>query len=404
MSKSTSASQAAPQRSDLVLEGRSVEDGLPLRVLVRDGRIAGLERADAVAGDSWLSVGWSDLQVNGFAGHDPNAEGADGSTVTAMVRSLWAQGVTGSCVTICTESPARMLAGIGAVAAACEADPQAAASIIGIHVEGPHIASEDGPRGAHPLRHIRPPDVDEYRRWQEAAGGRIRIVTISPEYAGAVDYIRAVVADGVLVSVGHTAATGDQIRAAVDAGARWSTHLGNGAHAQIRRHPNYIWDQLAEDRLSAGFIFDGHHLPPEVMQSMVRAKGVERSVLVSDALSLAGLPPGDYRMFDGSELTLQPSGRLELTGTPYLAGAAIGLPVCVGNAVRHAAVTLRDAVRMVTANPSRLLRLPLDAGRESMRIGAVANLTQFRVAPANGDLTVTRTVLGGDVVYAAADA
>ena len=381
-----------------------MEDGLPLRVLVRDGRIAGLERADAVAGDSWLSVGWSDLQVNGFAGHDPNAEGADGSTVTAMVRSLWAQGVTGSCVTICTESPARMLAGIGAVAAACEADPRAAASIIGIHVEGPHIASEDGPRGAHPLRHIRPPDVEEYRRWQEAAGGRILIITVSPEYAGAAAYIRAVVADGVLASVGHTAATGDQIRAAVDAGARWSTHLGNGAHAQIRRHPNYIWDQLAEDRLSAGFIFDGHHLPPEVMQSMVRAKGVERSVLVSDALSIAGLPPGDYRMFDGSELTLQPSGRLELTGTPYLAGAATGLPVCVANAVRHAGLTVRDAVRMVTANPSRLLRLPGDGGRESLRIGGTANLTEFSIAPATGDLTVTRTVLGGDVVYAAAEA
>ena len=140
------------------------------------------------------------------------------------------------------------------------------------------------------------------------------------------------------------------------------------------------------------------------MQSMVRSKGVERTILVSDALSLAGLPPGDYRMFDGSEVTLQPSGRLELTGTPYLAGSAVGLPVCVANAIRHAGVTLRDAVRMVTANPSRLLRLPADAGRESLRIGATANLTQFRMASATGDLTVMRTVLGGDVVYSATDA
>ena len=178
-----------------------MEDGLPVRALLRDRRIAGLERPDAVATDTWLSTGWSDLQVNGFAGHDPNAAGAGAATVTAMVRSLWAQGVTGSCVTICTESPSRMLDGIRAIAAACEADAQAAASIIGIHVEWPHIASEDGPRGAHPLRHIRPPDVEEYRRWQDAAGGRIRIITVSPEYPGAVAYIRAVVAEGVVASV-----------------------------------------------------------------------------------------------------------------------------------------------------------------------------------------------------------
>ena len=401
MTAPSSVPHAAPAGPELVLEGRSVEDGRPLRLRVAGGRIASIERDGVAPGGPWLSVGWSDIQVNGFAGHDPNAEGADAATVSAMARSLWPQGVTGSCVTICTESPGRMLEGIRAVAAACEADPATAASIIGIHVEGPHIASEDGPRGAHPLRHIRPPDVAEYRRWQDAAGGRVRIVTVSPEYESAPAYIRALTADGVMVSIGHTAATADQIQAAVDAGARWSTHLGNGAHAQIRRHPNYIWDQLAEDRLSAGFIFDGHHLPPAVMRTMVRAKGVERTVLVSDALSLAGLPPGDYRMFDGTEVTLQPSGRLELTGTPYLAGAAIGLPVCFANAVRHAGVTLRDAVRMVTANPSRLLRLPADAGRESLRTGAVANVTEFRLDDATGEVSVLRTVLAGAIVHEA---
>jgi N-acetylglucosamine-6-phosphate deacetylase len=382
-----------------VLQGRSAEDGRPVRVTVREGLIAALDRDGVDPGDTWISVGWSDIQINGYAGFDPNAEGANAAVVGDMVRSLWPQGVTGSSITICTESRERMLEGISAVAAACRQDPQVAASIIGIHVEGPHIASEDGPRGAHPLRHIRPPDLAEYRRWRDAADGRLVMITISPEYDGAVDYIRAAVADGVVVSIGHTTATGDQIRAAVDAGATWSTHLGNGAHALIKRHPNYIWDQLAEDRLSAGFIFDGHHLPPAVMRTFLRAKGIERSVLVSDALSVAGLPAGDYRMFDGTEVTLQPSGRLELTGTPYLAGAAIAIPVCLANAVRHAGVTLTEAVRMVTANPSRLLGLPTSAGRESLRLGAVANLTQFRHDDATGEVTVVRTVLGGTVVY-----
>ena len=287
------------------------------------------------------------------------------------------------------------------MADACDADPLIAASVVGIHVEGPHIAREDGPRGAHPLPHIRPPDVAEYRRWQDAARGRIRIITVSPEYDEAIDYIRAIVADGVVASIGHTAATGDQIRAAVDAGARWSTHLANGAHALIPRHPNYIWDQLSEDRLSAGFIFDGHHLPPSVMKPLIRAKGVERSILVSDAVTFAGLPPGVYELFNGAAVELLPSGRLELQGTPYLAGAVAMLPVCVANAVRYAGVTLTEAVRMVTANPARLLGLPPLDGRDSVRIGGAANLTLFRQAPASLDVEVEMTVVAGQPVYAA---
>jgi N-acetylglucosamine-6-phosphate deacetylase len=383
----------------LVLEGRSIEDGRPIRLTIHDGLIAAIERPDGAAADAWISPGWLDIQVNGFDGHDPNAGDADGPATAAMARSLWRWGVTGSCVTICTEAEPHMLRSIRAVAAAGESDPLIEASIDGIHVEGPHIAREDGPRGAHPLQHIRPPDVAEYRRWQEAAGGRIRIVTVSPEYDEAIPYIRALVADGVVVSIGHTAATGDQIRAAVDAGARWSTHLGNGAHAMIRRHPNYIWDQLAEDRLSAGFIFDGHHLPPSVMRTFIRAKGVERSILVSDAVSIAGLVPGVYRLFDGTAVELRPSGRLELQGTPYLAGAVAALPVCVGNAVRHAGVTLSDAVRMVTANPSRLIGLPASAGHESIRVGTRATLTVFHQSAETLEVSVVRTVVNGTVVF-----
>ncbi len=384
--------------------GRSSEDGWPVRVTVADGLVTALERVADDPGGTWISPGWMDIQVNGYAGHDPNATDADASTTAAMVRALWPEGVSGSCITICTESEAHILANLRAIVAACEADPLVAASVVGIHVEGPHISAEDGPRGAHPLRHVRPPDIGEYRRWQEAAGGRIRIVTLSPEHEAAIPYIRAIVADGVVASIGHTAATGEQIRAAVDAGARWSTHLANGAHDLVRRHPNYIWDQLAEDRLSAGFIFDGHHLPPAVMKTVLRAKGVERVVLVSDVVSMAGLPPGRYIAFDGGEIDLLPSGRLELAGTPYLAGSATALPACIANAVRYAGATLPDAVRMVTTNPSRLLGLPMSAGRESIRTGVAANLTMFRRSEASGDVEIVRTILGGTVVYEAPDA
>jgi N-acetylglucosamine-6-phosphate deacetylase len=370
-----------------------------MRVTVERGVISGLEPlADAPTAD-WLSPGWLDIQVNGFAGHDPNAAGAEPSDTIEMVRALWEHGITGVCPTICTESEEHIVASLRAIAAACEADTLVAASVVGIHVEGPHISAEDGPRGAHPRRHVRPPDVAEYRRWQEAAGDRIRIITLSPEYPEAVAYVRAIVADGVIASVGHTAASGEQIRAAVDAGARWSTHLGNGAHAMIRRHPNYIWDQLAEDRLAAGFIFDGHHLPPAVMRTVVRAKGVERTILVSDALFVAGLPPGDYALPDGAGVTLRESGRLELAGTPYLAGAASPLPACVANAVRHADMSITDAVRTVTANPSRLLRLGPLGGRASIQLGARANLTVFQQDAETLDISVRATVVDGVLVH-----
>ncbi|HUQ44880.1 MAG TPA: N-acetylglucosamine-6-phosphate deacetylase [Candidatus Limnocylindria bacterium] len=394
------AGRRPSSRTPVILEGRSIHDGRAVRVTMDGGVITSIDRLGDVAAPDWLSAGWLDIQVNGFGGHDPNASGADASNTVEMIRALWRHGVTGVCPTICTESEEHIVGALRAVAAACEADPLIDASVVGIHVEGPHISPEDGPRGAHPLRHVRPPDIAEYRRWQEAAGGRIRIITLSPEYPEAVEYVRAIVADGVVASVGHTSASGDEIRAMVDAGARWSTHLGNGAHAMIRRHPNYIWDQLAEDRLAAGFIFDGHHLPPSVMRSVVRAKGVERTILVSDALYVAAMPPGDYALPDGAGVTLLDSGRLELSGTPYLAGAAAALPVCVANATRHAGLSLGDAVRTVTANPSRLLKLGLLRGHESIRLGARGNVTAFRQDPSTLEISVRATVVGGTLVHA----
>ena len=165
-------------------------------------------------------------------------------------------------------------------------------SILGIHLEGPYISTEDGPRGAHPLEHVREPDWDEFQQWQDIAEGMIRVVTLAPEKEGAYPFIEKLVANDIIVSLGHTDASAEDIRAAVNAGAKLSTHLGNGAHAVIRRHPNYIWEQLAADELHASLIVDGHHLPPTVVKSMMRAKTLNRCILISDATALAGMPPG----------------------------------------------------------------------------------------------------------------
>ena len=133
-----------------------------------------------------------------------------------------------------------------------------------------------------------------------------------------------------------------------------STHLGNGSHARIDRHQNYIWAQLSDDRLWASFIVDGHHLPPAVVKCLIRAKTVERSVIVTDAIAAAGLPPGRYHL-GNVEVEVLESRRVNLPGTPYLAGSVVDMNDSVARAVSYAGVSLADAVRMATLNPARIL-------------------------------------------------
>lgn len=386
----------------MYIEGHLAETGHPVQLELDGERIGQIKPLDT-APDLWVAPGLIDIQVNGYGGHDVNSTGVTPEEIGRLVRSLWRVGVTSVCPTVTTQSEAHMCRSLRAIAAACEADALVARAAPCIHVEGPYISREDGPRGAHPAEHVRPPSLEEYRRWQEAAGGRIGVVTLAPEHPGSLEYIGALAAEGVVVAIGHTAADCGRIRTAVDAGASLSTHLGNGSHALISRHPNYIWDQLAEDRLAASMIFDGHHLPPAVMKSMLRAKGVDRTILVSDAVATAGRPPGIYETAVGGKVELLPSGRLNLHGTPYLAGSASSLSECTSNAVRHAGVTLAEAVRLGTANPARLLRLDGPSGRGSVRAGAAADLAAFRLDPVTQEMTIEMTVVGGKVVYRRGD-
>src|SRR5262249_29613719 len=175
----------------------------------------------------------------------------------------------GLCTTVITNAFDALVHGLSTIRRAREIDRDVARAVPAIHLEGPYISPEDGPRGAHPRRHVRPPDWDEFQRLQEAAGGLIRLVTLAPEHEVAIRFIEQLVAWGVVVSIGHTGATASQIREAISAGARLSTHLGNGCHAMLPRHDNYIWEQLAADELWASIICDGHHLPPAVVRCIV---------------------------------------------------------------------------------------------------------------------------------------
>ncbi len=309
-----------------------------------------------------------------------------------MVRRLWQEGVAQCCPTIVTQSAEHIERCVRAVASACEQDAGVRASILGIHLEGPYISPVDGARGAHLRDFVRPPDWDEFQRWQETAGGRIKIVTLAPEVPGAIPFIRKLVESGVVVGLGHTLMSAADLAAAVDAGAALSTHLGNGAPAMLPRHPNFIWDQLAEDRLIASAIFDGHHLPASVMRVIMRAKGVDQTILVSDAVALARMPPGVYENAIGGKVELHANGRLSVYGTPYLAGSASSLKDCLENAVGMAGCTLQDAVQMATVNPARLLQSPNVSEAE----GAY---TLFRWDGRRA--AILATVIDGQAVYTA---
>src|SRR5215469_6212017 len=251
---------------------RRYDTGEAARFDLDEGRIVRVGQVDAPAeGLPWVAPGFVDIQVNGYGGQEFSSFALTPEGVASIVRRHWAFGVTALCPTLTTQSFDCLVHGLRAIDFACQASPDIGRSVVGVHVEGPYISAEDGPRGAHPREHCRRPTWQEFQRLQEAAGGRIRILTMSPEFDNVADFIAQVSAHQVVVALGHTAANGQQIRAAVDAGARLSTHLGNGAHGVIRRHPNYIWDQMAEYRLMASLIVDGHHLPGELVKCIVRA-------------------------------------------------------------------------------------------------------------------------------------
>ncbi len=349
-------------------------------------------------GDCWLAPGLFDMQVNGFAGYHLSAEDMTPATVRGMIEALWAVGVTRCCPTVVTGSFGSLRRSLAAIVAACDEDAAIAATVAMIHIEGPYISPEDGPRGAHNQAWTRPPDWDEFCYLQEAAQGKIGLVTLAPEWPGTPDFIERLVGAGVKVSLGHHAATAEDIEAAIAAGATLCTHLGNGAHAQLPRHPNYIWEQLARDELTAGIIPDGHHLPPAVLKCFVRIKGIEQIILVSDAAHLAGLAPGVYSHWGGNQqVELTPEGRLQLVGTPYLAGAALPLVQGLANMVRYTDASLSEAVHMATAIPARALGLTAPA--PSPTVGQTADLVVLRWDEPAGTMIVEATVAAGKLVY-----
>ena len=371
--------------------GQTLFNNTSVEIAIVNDRVQSIR--EIAAADSTLRIAPApiDLQVNGFAGFDLNVATVTPADVCAMVRALWRVGTGFLCPTVVTASVGAMSHSLRAIVEACKADALVAHAVLGIHLEGPYISAEDGPRGAHPLEHVRAPDWDEFQRWQDIAEGQISIVTLAPEKKNAIPFIEKLVANGIVVALGHTNASAADIQAAIDVGAKLSTHLGNGAHALIQRHPNYIWEQLGADDLWASLIVDGHHLPPSVAKSMMRAKTLDRCVLVSDAVALAGMAPGTYQ-FAGKSVELTAERCVRLVGTEYLAGSAIELARGIENSVRFAGISLEEAVSLATLQPMRLL----DA---KAQVESETNLILFEWNAAQYEINLIATIVGDELVY-----
>jgi N-acetylglucosamine-6-phosphate deacetylase len=366
------------------------------------GRIMGIRPSDltttADLGDEnlYLAPGLIDLQINGYAGIDWNDGPVEAEQLSEVAHLLLATGVVAFLPTLITAARDHFTDVVAAITRAIDEDPKVGHACPGIHLEGPYISPIDGPRGAHPREHVRPPDWEEFARWQEAANGRIRLMTLAPEWPEALEFIERATAAGVIVALGHTAASPERIAEAASAGATASTHLGNGSHAVLPRHGNYIWAQLADDRLAASFIVDGHHLPPQVVKCMLRAKRIENSILVTDAISAAGRGPGQHRL-GKVQVEVSESGRVSLPGTPYLAGSVLEMHTAVANAVRFAGVTLAEALQMASLHPARAIGIEDQYG--VIAEGRRADLILFDWNEDEGDIQIVATIVDGEVGY-----
>lgn len=378
------------------LVGREVFSGRALRVELEGGKIGAVDEIAGRPELPYLSPGLIDLQVNGYRGRDYSSSDFVEEDLTAMVASLAPSGTTTHLPTIITAPEERIERNLRLLSRARRASRELEEAIPGYHIEGPYISPEDGARGAHDRAFVRGADYEEFLRWQEAAEGAIRIVTLAPEVPGALEFIERIVRDGVIAAIGHTGAEPERIREAIHAGATVSTHLGNGSHATVPRLSNYLWEQLAADELTAGVISDGYHLPHAVLRTFVRAKGLERLFLVSDVAVHGGREPGVYRWGENM-VEVFSDGHLGLHGTTFLAGAGHLLDRDVVQIMHASGIALREAVALCTVNPARLVGLP--DRRDFCRPGAQADLTLFDYDGGADRLTVRRTIQAGRELY-----
>jgi N-acetylglucosamine-6-phosphate deacetylase len=272
--------------------------------------------------------GFVDLQVNGFAGNNFSDASLTLDQAAATCAALAQRGTLAFCPTVITSAVEVYRRVLPVLAEAVQRSAAWPGRLLGIHLEGPFISLEDGAIGVHPREFVQSPSIELFNELYDLAEGQVALLTLAPEIPGALDLIQHAVERGVVVSIGHTLADAHAIRAAIDAGASLSTHLGNGCPNYLHRHFNPLWPQLAAPELAAMIITDGHHLPPEVITTILAAKGPNRVIVTSDAAPAAGCGPGEYAFFS-TRVLLEPSGRLRNLERDTLAGSSATLLDCM---------------------------------------------------------------------------
>ncbi|MBN8216575.1 MAG: amidohydrolase family protein [Spirochaetes bacterium] len=302
--------------------------------------------------------GFVDLQVNGYLGIDFSGPDLTEESFLAVCAALEKKGTAGFLPTVITSSAEIYERNLPLMAKALR-HPEARRMVLGFHLEGPFISPDDGYRGAHPKPCVREPDPAFLDRLQSLAMGEVKLLTVAAERPACAALIAHAVAKGIRVSLGHQNASATDLEGALAAGATALTHLGNGIPSTMARHPNPIWDGLAEDKILAMVITDGHHVPDRVLKSFFRAKG-EKILVVSDASPIAGLPAGRYEAL-GNPAVIEPNGRLYNPETGYLVGSSYSMIECMNHLATCAWHSEGDLVTLGTHRP--LAYLGLDRNR-----------------------------------------
>jgi N-acetylglucosamine-6-phosphate deacetylase len=344
--------------------------------------------------DIQITPGFIDLQVNGFAGVDFNRPDFYRDDLVDVCRNLIETGVTRFCPTLITAEYERLARNIAVIREACVKHPLVRSMVLGIHLEGPYINAEDGPRGAHPKAYVSNPDWDKFERLLGLGQGLVRMVTVAPELPGGLAFIRKACQNGLVVGIGHCRPEPDVVDQAVSNGAAVSTHLGNGCHQRLERHNNYLQKQLAHDGLMASIICDGLHLPDYFVKNLVRAKGRAKVVLITDATAASYAPPGSYSLGD---LVVQAdaTGALRLAGTAYLTGSTLTMERAIWNCAGFAGIPLASAIKMATANPAKLF----EGISGKLENGQRADLVMFTAR--RKKIRIERVYLAGRILYSA---
>jgi len=306
------------------------------------------------------TAGLIDLQVNGYAGVDFNDRSLDATALDYALHAMLRAGVTACLPTLITAPEPALAERFAALDRAVAESRLGPSMVPGFHLEGPFLNPAPGFAGCHPPDAMLPPDPSLLQRLATPLTRPILLLTLAPELPGGMALVAWAKARGMLVAIGHSAADRATVADAARAGATLSTHLGNALPHTLPKFYNPLIAQLAEDRLAASFIADGVHIPPAALQVLLRAKGLSRALLVTDATAAAATPPGLYR-FAGMAIEHAADGCVRMPGSDVLAGSALCLDQAVRNLVAWGLATPAEAIRLASGNPAALLAPSLAA-------------------------------------------